>query len=299
MVSPFTRSGKVSRAASLRQAGERVAMPFPALVAEAERIAATVAQGVHGRRQRGIGETFWEFRHHRPEDGAAAVDWRMSARSQNLFVRENEWEAANSVWMWRDGSASMDWASSRDIPTKRDRAAVCLIALAALLTRGGERVAVLGESAAPRSGELGMERVSTRLATGPGAMESVESPRMAKHGQAVLASDFLDPFETWRSRLARFSAMQAGGVLLRVIDPSEEDFPFRGRTRFEAPSGGETLLFGRAEEAGTAYRNRWASHGDAIADLARRQNWSLVTHRTDRPATQAVLALYRALSRDV
>ena len=274
-------------------------MPFPALVAEAERIAATVAQGVHGRRQRGIGETFWEYRHHRAEDGANAVDWRMSARSQNLFVRENEWEAANTVWMWRDGSASMDWSSSRNAPTKRDRAAICLIALASLLTRGGERVAVLGESAAPRSGALGMERVSSRLALGEGSMTSVESPRMSKRGLAVIASDFLDPFETWRARLSRFTAMQAGGVLLRIIDPSEEDFQFKGRTRFEAPGGADSLLFGRAEEARSAYQARWKRHGAAVADLARLQGWTLVTHRTDKPATQAVLALHRALSRDV
>lgn len=298
MASPVTDRTAELRAAALRRAGEAAAAPFPSLMAQAERIAATVAQGVHGRRQRGVGETFWEYRHHRPEDGAGAVDWRMSARSDRLFVRENEWEAANSVWLWRDGSASMDFASGKAVPLKRDRATVCLIALAALLTRGGERVAVLNESARPRAGETGLERAARRLALGPGAAEAVEAPGVARHGRVVLASDFLDPPETWAARLARFAAVQSGGALLRIVDPSEEDFPYSGRTRFEAPSGGDTLLFGRAEEARRAYRERWAAHGRALAELARRQGWSLVTHRTDRPATQAVLALHRALARD-
>lgn len=290
---------KEARIVQLRHEGEEAAASLPALLAEAERIAATVAQGVHGRRRSGIGETFWQYRHHRPEDGRAAIDWRQSARSDQLFVRQNEWEAANTIWLWRDGSPSMRYGSSKHHPSKIDRAAVCQIAVAALLTQGGERVSVLGESAIPRTGALGLERTSRRLALGPGAMSAVEAPPINRFGRVVLASDFLDPPETWAARLSRFAAMEAEGVLLRIVDPSEEDFPYSGRTRFEDPAGGDSLLFGRAEEARKAYRERWRKHGESLAALARRYGWTVITHRTDRPATGAVLALYRALARDV
>ncbi|MAC88947.1 MAG: hypothetical protein ACJAU5_000598 [Maricaulis maris] len=288
-----------ARVVSLRHEGEDAAASLPSLLAEADRIAATVAQGVHGRRRSGIGETFWQYRHHRPEDGRQAIDWRQSARSDQLFVRQNEWEAANTIWLWRDGSASMRYTSSRNHGAKIDRAAVCQIAVAALLTQGGERVSVLGESAIARTGALGLERASRRLALGPGDAASVEAPNISRFGRVVLASDFLDPIETWTARLSRFAAMEAQGVMLRVIDPAEEDFPYAGRTRFEHPGGGDSLLFGRAEEARSAYRQRWAEHGARLADLARQYGWTLVTHRTDRPATSAVLALYRALAREV
>ena len=287
------------RVVALRHEGEDAAARLPALLVEADRIAATVAQGVHGRRRSGIGETFWQYRHHRPEDGRAAVDWRQSAKSDQLFVRQNEWEAANTVSLWRDASASMQFASARTIASKADRAAVCLIALAALLTQGGERVSVLGESAIARTGALGLERVSRRLVLGPGAKTSVEAPHIARFSRVVLASDFLDPVETWAARLSRFAAHEAGGILLRIVDPAEEDFPYAGRTRFETPGSGESLLFGRAEEARKAYRERWAEHGTRLSALARRFGWTLITHRTDRPATSAVLSLYRTLARDV
>ena len=288
-----------ARVVSLRHEGEDLAASLPALLAEASRIAATVAQGVHGRRRSGIGETFWQYRHHRPEDGRAAIDWRQSARSDQLFVRQNEWEAANTINLWRDGSASMHFSSHRATPTKMDRAAVCQIAIATLLTQGGERVSVLGESSIARTGALGLERVSRRLAIGPGEAASVEAPHIPRFSRVVLASDFLDPIETWEARLARFAARECDGLLLRVVDPAEEDFPYSGRTRFEAPGSEQTLLFGRAEEARKAYRERWLEHGERLAELARRFGWALVTHRTDKPATNAVLALYRALARDV
>lgn len=298
MAERFDRQAE-EHAADLRHQGEDVAAGYPALLAEAQRIAATVAQGVHGRRRAGVGETFWQYRHHRPEDDAAQVDWRRSAKTDQLYVRQNEWEAANTVWLWRDGSPGMGFSSRRGAPNKRDRAAVCLIALTALLTAARERVAVLGESLAPRTGAVGMERVSRRLALGAGGMEAVEAPTLARHGRVVLASDFLDPPETWAARLNRFSALECRGVLLRIIDPAEEAFPYAGRVRFEAPSGGDSLLFGRAEEARKVYRQRWDRQGEALDALARRAGWTVVTHRTDRPATDALLALYTALAGEV
>ncbi len=283
------------RYAPLRHDAEAAAMRFPALLAEAERIAATVAHGAHGRRRPGMGETFWEYRPHRAEDGAARVDWRRSARGDQLFVRETEWEAANAVHLWRDGSPGMV-AGSKGLPTKRDRAAVCLIAIASLLARGGERIAALGETGRARSGNVGLELTGRALADGPGQQASVEAPDLPRHARVVLASDFLDPTETWSHRLSAFNGLQARGILLRVIDPSEEDFPFEGRTRFTPPGAGEPLLFGKAEEARRAYGEVWAKHTGEIQAMARRLGWTLVTHRTDRPASAAVLAIYQALA---
>jgi len=283
------------REISLRLAGERAAAPFPALLARAEQIASAVTLGAHGRRAPGAGETFWEYRPHRREDGAEAIDWRRSARSDQLFVRETEREAANAVFLWRDGSPGMDLTHARGSPTKRDSAAVCLIALAGLLMRGGERIAVLGEHTRARAGRLAYDQAARTLALGAGAMSDVEAAAPPRHARVVLASDFLDPPETWAARLQRFNAAGAGGALLRIVDPMEEAFSFSGRTRFEAPGGGEALVLGRAEDARKAYLDRWADHGAALTETARRGGWRLITHRTDRPAAAAVLALYQAL----
>lgn len=280
---------------TLRRAAEHAAAPFPALLAEAERVASSVALGTHGRRRSGHGETFWEYRRHRTEDGAQAVDWRRSARGQHLFVRETEWEAANAVYLWRDGSPGMGLASKGQ-PLKKDRAAVCLMAIASLLSRGGERIAALGETGRPRAGRAGLEITARALAEGPGAAKSVENADIARHARIVLASDFLDPPETWGARLARLNASGASGILLRIIDPAEDDFPFTGRTRFAAPDDGARLLFGRAEDAREGYRTVWADHGAALAQMARKAGWTLLTHRTDRPTGTAVMALHQALA---
>ena len=291
----MSQSRLSSRYSPLRHDAEAAASRFPALLAEAERIAASVAHGAHGRRRPGAGETFWEYRPHRSEDGAGSVDWRRSARGDQLFVRETEWEAANAVHLWRDGSAGMA-TGSNGLATKKDRAAICLMAVASLLIRGGERIAALGETGRARGGNVGLELTGRALADGPGSAAWVEAPDLPRHARVVLASDFLAPTETWEHRLAAFNGLQARGILLRVIDPAEEDFPFEGRTRFTPPGSGEPLLFGNAEEARRAYGDVWSSHTRQLKDLARRMGWTLITHRTDRPASTAVMALYQALA---
>jgi uncharacterized protein (DUF58 family) len=283
--------------ARLRREGEALAAPFPALVAEAERVAATVHLGVHGRRRPGLGESFWEYRRYRHEDAASRIDWRRSARGDHLFVRENEWEAANTVWLWRDGREGMSVEWERGRPTKHERASVLLIALASLLSRGGERIAVMGESSAPRTGRVGFSRVSMRLADGPGDIASVDPAAIGRRGRVVLASDLYEPVDTWADRLATLAGVGAQGVLLWVTDPEEEEFPFKGRSLFKPPGGGSLeRLFGRAETIRSAYRARYAAHRASLMDLARHIGWGFVATRTDRPAAEALLSLWTRIA---
>jgi uncharacterized protein (DUF58 family) len=281
----------------LRRKSEALAAGYPALLAEAERVAAVVAQGVHGRRRPGQGETFWQYRNYHSSDSAHHIDWRRSARGDQVFVREHEWEAANTIYFWRDGSAGMDWSSSNKIPTKKDRATVLCMAAASLMMRAGERCAVINESERPRAGRLGLERITYRLAAseGPGTHLDGDIPA---HARLLIASDFLEDPKIWRARLARLSGRPAKGVLLHIIDPAEREFPFKGRLNMRIPGLSQLppILVGRAERAQEDYKNKFAAHCDALTRTARRLDWPLITHVTDQPANKAMTALYMAIN---
>ena len=124
---------------------------LPALMVAADRVAATVIQGVHGRRRVGQGDAFWQYRPYRDGDSASQIDWRQSARSRTLFVRETEWEAAASIWLWRDASPSMQYASLKNLDTKALRGELITLAVASLLADAGERVVKVAEEACRRS----------------------------------------------------------------------------------------------------------------------------------------------------
>ena len=99
--------------------GRTLAASMPRLILEARRVAATVIHGLHGRRRAGPGENFWQYRRFVSGEPAARVDWRRSARDDHLYVREQEWEAAHTVWIWPDRSPSMAFrlAAGRATPS--------------------------------------------------------------------------------------------------------------------------------------------------------------------------------------
>src|SRR6187551_4064284 len=140
------RADKQEIKATQHASGEArtLAETLPRLILEARKIAATVIHGLHGRRRAGPGENFWQYRRFLSGEPARRVDWRRSARDGVLYVREQEWEAAHTVWIWPDRSPSMHFTSPLVWETKLDRALVIAFALAEVLVEGGERVGIPG-----------------------------------------------------------------------------------------------------------------------------------------------------------
>ena len=284
------------RWSATREEAEHLASSLPPLLVAAEQLASAIVLGVHGRRKAGMGETFWQFRRYSVEDPSTAVDWRQSAKSQHLFVREREWEVSESVWFWRDGSTGMRFSSDRETPSKIDRATVLTLALASLLVKGGERIALLGGESPPAMGRVALRRIAHRLTDLPPDEATLPPPLpMGRFGTLVWISDFLSPVEEIEKRMRGFASAGVKGFLAQIIDPAEEDFPYTGRVRFEASAVHETEIFGRAQNVRNSYRARYATHAEALGRATRRLGWSFLRHRTDKPPQSALIALYSAI----
>lgn len=260
---------------------------LPGVLLDAKRLAAS-APGVHGRRRAGQGEDFWQYRDHRAEDGARMVDWRRSARGDRFYVREREREAAQTAWFWIDPDAGFNWSSSAQRPTKLYRARTLALALAILLTRGGERVGAFGH--APRAGARAVDRLAHDFLT---PVRDADPPT---NSCIVFISDFYAPVEVWRDRLHACASAGATGALVMIADPAEEDFPFQGRTLFRAPGGRGEVLIGRAEVAQATYAERLETHRRAIRAVGAEFGFPALLHRTDQGASPALAMLIALIS---
>lgn len=283
----------------IRHRAEETASAFPPLLIEAERIAQTVAAGLHGRRRAGPGETFWQHRAYVFGDPVATIDWRQSARvSDRLYVRQNEWDAAAAVWIWRDPSRSLDYASMKSWPTKRRRADILAVALASLLARAGERIGIISPQARLFHGRNAAARYFEALDVAA-FDDSASSPPTfpaSVHARIVFISDFFTDLEKISSAAGRAAALGAKGVFLQVTDPAEETFPFKGRTEFSNPESRDRMIFGDAGALRDAYVREFMAHRELLIGLCNRFNWSFISHRTDQPAGAALLALFTALA---
>jgi len=273
-------------------AAEALGARLPPLVVAADRVAATVRAGVHGRRRPGQGDAFWQFRPFGEGDAVARIDWRQSARGDRLYVRETESESAQTIGLWRATGPGMGWRGAASRPTKRDRAELLLLALASLLLRGGERVRLLG-AGRTLAGRGALERLAEDLGGTEGALDD---PSLPRHARIVLFGDFWAPLPEWQAMLSGFAARGLRGTLVQVLDPAEESLPYAGRIRFEGLAGEAPELLPRVEGVRPAYAARVTAHRAGLADLARMSGCTLLTHHTDQPPEAALLALWLALS---
>ena len=281
--------------AGQRLLAEALASAMPRLSSDARRAAASVAAGVHGRRRSGQGETFWQFRPFTSGEAASRVDWRRSARDDRLYVREREWEAAQSVWLYIDRSASMDYQSNFAPVAKMERAVVLGLAAADMLVRGGERVGLMNASPAMASRRI-IERLAEAIVVNKTyGLEFPETP-LGPRSEALIISDFIAPLNEVDRKLKILAGRGGRGHLVIVRDPAEETFPFSGQTEFVDPEDGFRLRLGEASELTARYKDRMAAHREGLHRIAANLGWSVTSHTTDKPASEALLRFAMVLS---
>ncbi|MCU0830272.1 MAG: DUF58 domain-containing protein [Rhizobiaceae bacterium] len=282
------------RATVLARSRARAAL-LPDLLVEARRIANIITPGWHGRRRRGIGEEFWQYRPYAPGETVARIDWRRSARDEHIYVRDLEWQAAHTVWLWADPSPSMLFQSRGATISKESRALVIVLALAELLSRSGERIAYPG-AFAPTASRLGAERLAASLY---GETALADQPDLSHVGGAsdlVIVSDFLDEPEAIEARFAPLAARGTRVHFVEVADPVEESFPYAGRTEFLDPETGEKLTAGRAETIAAEYRALYLARREALSRFAQTRGWTHTVTHTDALASAALVRLFGLLS---
>lgn len=301
MIEPRRRGrAKPQGPVGLRRDAEKIGGALPPLLAQAEMLAATVAMGVHGRRRAGTGENFWQYRQAVPGDARSQVDWRRSGRSDVQYIREMEWEAAQTVSLWVDDAQSMDYRDEASPRTKGERAALLALALSVLLIKAGERVALMGTAASqPRGGRAQLNRMAMEL----GGDARADRPdygapppdHMTRGGRAVFFSDFLGDTDALMPALAHAANQGVRGAIVQVLDETEEVFPFDGRVVFESMAGGTEFETQRARALKESYADRLALRRARLQDLARRLGWRVLFHRTSQSPRQALLWLYMAI----
>ena len=279
-------------ALALTERAEAASRILPPLLVEAQRIAATVIMGVHGRKRSGPGETFWQYRPYIFGDNTQRIDWHKTAQTDRVLIRENEWEAANTLWLWASPSVSMNFQSHLSKTTKRDRAQLLALALATLATRAHERVAALGSPFLPSPSRMALTRMAEWFLTHSSGDGLPSGARLPRFSTAMVISDFLEPPEEITQAIARIAGNGIAGHMVQIADPAEETLPYDGRVEFRDMAGPQKYLAGKVESLRDAYQAKYRSQREAVRGIAKRMGWTFAVHRTDQPPLQLLMALH-------
>jgi uncharacterized protein (DUF58 family) len=265
------------------------------LLVRAEKIAASVMLGVHGRKRAGPGENFWQYRPYGFGDSTQRIDWHTSAKSDRIYIRENEWEAANTLWLWVNRGTRMNFKSKAAEDNKYDRAMVLALAMASLALRGHERVGLLGSAERAKLGRSSLASLAQHLELADARPLPPKQLRQ-RHSAALIISDFLDDMSDIKAALLPLAAQGMRGHLVMIADPAEAALPWSGRVDFQGMDLPASYLANKTEALRGRYVDVYTAHVEALRQLAVSLNFTFTRHGTDAPLAPCLSMLHERLS---
>ena len=257
--------------------------------------------GRHKSADFGSNAEFAEHKGYVVGDSIADIDWRVFARTRELFIRKYNEETDMVVHLIIDVSASMNYLGS-GLEKKIIRAARIAAALAYLMIRQGDKVSLtvindriqrhvpaggtrrhLHELITTLEHYSQTSRGTTRLADG--LQQCV--PLLKKRGRIVLVSDFFDDSETLFESLDSFAHRGFDVLLLHLLDRDEVDLPDVHIAKFVDAETGEEVQVEPAEIRG-AYRANMARFQDDLQSTAIEHRMRYSALRTENPYLDAI-----------
>lgn len=244
----------------------------------------------------GPGTEFYEAREYQEGvDEVRSISARLSARADKLIVVDREAEIRQHIYLWRDGTPSMDYSSKPGaLFTKREAAEVMLLSFAKHLARNEEMVGILDREGTYRGGNasdiLAQKLYDVQI------IASTEMPviarKLPRNSTAVLFSDFFMDRETLIKGLSHITGTGLKGYLVMVLDPQEIDFTFKGHTQFEGLEGEGSRKFTKAEAIQAAYQEKMREHIADVKSICEAKGFKFIIQRTDEPLSQGLLSIY-------
>lgn len=216
----------------------------------------------------GHGLDLAEVREYQPQDDVRYMDWNVTARMNEPYVRQYLEDREITAWLLLDLSPSVDFGTAR--MRKRDIVLDFAGVMARIMTRHGNKVGAvffsggIDEVLPPRGGHVQALRLIHQLVradrhTSPGATDLTAildraGQTLRRRSLVFLVSDFISS-PGWEVALGRLSRRhEVLAVWLR--DPREEDIPDIGPVVFEDVETGEQLY---VETNSRAFRERFRS----------------------------------------
>ena len=268
-------------------------------------------QGVYRTVFRGTGIDFADLREYVPEDDVRHIDWNVTARLDEPYVRQYTEDRDLTAWLVLDQSASMRYSGAEQgkDATLTDLA-VCL---ARLFAQGGNRVgAILYDNAfqrviPPGTGRNHVLRLTHELTRAPdarpegrttdlAAMLHLAASTVRRRSLVFVISDFIGELD-WQPALSRLSQRHEV-VTIRIVDPIELDLPDLGLVLIEDAETGEQLL---ADTSDPLFQQRLRAQVDAreatISEAL--HGGGVTTHRigTDEDLARALIDMVRRSKR--
>ncbi len=276
----------------LREHAEQATSALPDLIIHAEKLADSILHGEHARRKAGAGEKFWQYREYTPGDRPQDIDWRQSAKTDTVFIKQKEWQITRKSYFWCNTSASMDFKSKNITFSKRDYARILTLSLAILLQKNKEQLGLYGQIQTGRSEKM-IETIGYALfEQNNQELPKSNSNALPKDAHFIGISDFLSPFEEIETTVNQIAQSTENATLIQILDPAEYDLPYEGRIEFSDNKKQNRNLINHVPTIRADYKKRIEEHCKQVEQLCSQKGWVFIQCITNQSPVESLQNIY-------
>lgn len=250
--------------------------------------------GSHGQRKSGSGTDFWQYREYREGDPAHKIDWRKSARSDTAYIRDREWEIAQTIALWLDQSPSMHHVYEAHKLSKYQYAAILAYILSTKFIYAGERLSFLSPTIKSCTSKAGLANIAEILAMDHSATDNYNG---INKSFPILLSDFWGEISTVEEQIRGLTSNNYKGLILQIVAAEELSLPYKGRLKVQELNDDEnSFTINDLNKAKTIYDERIKDHCHKVQDLAHKYGCAYMRITTDTALSEATLTIYDMLT---
>ncbi len=278
----------------------RVLARLKGLALRARRIVEGYMTGLHRSPYHGFSIEFAEHREYTPGDDLRYLDWKVFGRTDKFYLKQFEEETNLVCYLLLDSSESMSYQSPESPWTKLEYAQTMAAALAYLVLAQQDSVGLVtfdevvrnmvrpgGHPSHFKEIVHGLEQIRPEGKTHMAGLLHELAERFHRRGLVVVLSDFFDDADSLLRALAHFRHRRHDVILIQVLDPAEENFPFEELTLFEGLEAPAQVL-ADARALRSAYLRQFQAYLRRLQRGCREHGIEYVRMQSNQPVDMAL-----------
>ncbi len=274
---------------TLHLKAQQLSASYSEILLQANSLAHSFMAGAHSRKMSGFGHEFWQHRPFLDGDDTKRIDWRQSAKRDDLYLREKEWETIQKIAFYCERHPSFSYSYSTKTPSKEKRSHLLILTLCFLLKKSGEHFSLIG------SQDNTFNNTEAKIETIANDLEQktyTHSHENQAKALPFIFGDFLHDLKETENILLSLSNKNNHGYVVQILDRSECTFPFKGRITFKDMNTEEHFLFDKSDSIKTQYLEKFNTHQAALKTLCHSLGYHYFLHITDTPAEKFLLDFF-------
>ncbi len=280
---------------SLFRSSEKTANLLPSLLSHSSILLKSLYEGLHSTRFAGKGENFWQYKEYTQGESVINIDWRKSASTKKILIKEREKELSKTVYLYFDRSYSMNYKSEGVSYNKFFLSALLTLTLCKLFSNNKEKVFIFNSDNKPINCSANINNFNVNFLKNKKKQTFPSINQFKDKSLCIFFSDFLFDSKDFNSLLKKCKKKEIQGYIIQILDPMEINFKLSSATMLSDLETNETLIFDKDIDVENEYIKKFKKLEYDLRNISSYSNWKYYKFSTDKDINKFILSLSKSI----